>query len=217
MDLAIDKFDPARFGIITGSACSVLFPKKSAEVGQRTYAKKLAREKYFEFYDEHSTWQTEHGNMSEHEAFEYYQQHFSADIEKGLFKSVGDCGGTCDALGQHYGLDFKCPTSLSTWLDYMTEEIDPQQYHQAQMYMHIFERNTWKICAYLTETLRMGEYGLTYPVPQDKRMIVIDIHAEDGWVELLNERAPKIIQMRDHFYDELLNYFGPKKNNHGNN
>lgn len=213
MDLAIDKFDEARFGLITGSECSVLFPKRSAEVGQRTYAKKLAMLKYFRFYDERSTWQTEHGNMCEHEAFEYYQQHFSADIEKGMWKAVGDCGGTCDALTSQSGIDFKCPTSLSAWLGYLTDGIDEQQYNQAQMYMYIFERNTWKICAYLTETLRMGEYGLTYPVPQDKRMILTEVHADDSWVSTLLERAPKIIEMRDEYFEQFKRYFEPCKNN----
>jgi len=53
MDLANDKFDSQRFGLITGSECHVLFPEKgTGEVGQRTYAKKLANQMYFKFYDE---------------------------------------------------------------------------------------------------------------------------------------------------------------------
>jgi hypothetical protein len=39
-------FDTNRFGLITGSRCSVLFPKRSAEKGQRTYAKQLANQMY---------------------------------------------------------------------------------------------------------------------------------------------------------------------------
>lgn len=210
MDLAIDKFDANRFGLITGSACSVLFPKRSAEVGQRTYAKQLATQMYFKYYDEVNTWQTDHGNFNEHEAFEYYQKNIDKTIEKGLFMANGYHGGTSDALCEKHGVDFKCPTTLQKWLDYLTDGIDDQQYHQCQMYMYLFEKESWQICAYLTETLKMGEMGLTYPVPHDKRMIVINVEKEQGWLEKLNIATHKIITMRDHFYKLLENQFGVK-------
>lgn len=210
MDLAIDKFDPNRFGLITGSACSVLFPKRSAETGQRTYAKQLATQMYFKHYNEVNTWQMEHGNFNEHEAFEYYQKHYDKNIQKGFFMAKDYHGGTSDALCENYGVDFKCPTSLQKWLDYLTDGIDDQQYHQCQMYMYLFGKESWQICAYLTETLKMGEMGLTYPVPHDKRMIVINVEKEHGWLEKLQSATPKIITMRDHFYKLLENQFGVK-------
>ena len=199
MDLAIDKFSPDRFGLITGSACSVLFPKRSSEKGQDTYAKKLAMQHVFKFYDEQSTWQTEHGNMCEHEAFEYYQKYFDKSIEKGYFKSIGNCAGTCDAISENYGIDFKCPTTLQNWLDYLVTDISTEQYYQAQMYMYIFDKPKWKICAYLTETLRMGELGLSYPVEHNKRMIVIEVEKEQGWSDLLVERSANLIELRDKY------------------
>lgn len=210
MDLANDKFDPGRFGLITGSKASILFPKRSAEVGQRQYAKELATQLFFKYYDEVSTWQTEHGNFNEHEAFEYYQKHFDSGIEKGFFIANGFHGGTSDALCDKHGVDFKCPTSLQKWLDYLTDGIDEQQYYQAQMYMHLFDKEYWEVCAYLTETLKMGEMGLTYPVPYDKRMIVIKVEKEQGWVEKLHSVTPKIITMRDHFYSLLEKQFNTK-------
>lgn len=211
MDLANDKFDPGRFGLITGSRANVLFPKKSADVGQRTYAKELATQMFFRYYDEVSTWQTEHGNFNEHEAFEYYQSKFDKNIEKGRFISKGYHGGTSDSLGGVYGADFKCPTSLQKWLDYLTEGIDDQQYYQAQMYMYLFDKQYWIVCAYLTETLKMSEFGLVYPVPHDKRMIVVKVEKEIGFEDRLHSITPKIISMRDHFYELLKNQFGDEK------
>jgi len=64
----MNEFDEKRFGLITGSKCSVLHPKRSAEAGQKTYAKELANQMYFRFYDEQGTWQTQHGKDFEAEA-----------------------------------------------------------------------------------------------------------------------------------------------------
>jgi hypothetical protein len=203
MELAIDKFHPDRLGKITGSKCSVLFPKRSASVGIDTYARQLASELYFKFYDERSTWQTEHGNYNENEAFHYYQERFSKTIEFGSFKSKGDCAGTSDAIDIDMGIDFKCPTSLEMWLNYLYEGISNQQYNQGQMYCYIFDKPVWRFCAYLTETQKMTDFGLTYPVHQDKRMIFIDVKADSNWVNKLNIEAPKLIQLRDHYYNIL--------------
>lgn len=208
MDLAIDRFDPQRFGLITGSKCSVLYPVKSSEKGQNTYAKELAKQKYFRFYDEVSTWQTDHGKFAEHEAFEYYQTHKSKTLQKGSFKRIEEWGGTSDAIDETYGVDFKCPTSLEGFLEYIHTGIDAQQYHQAQMYMFLFDRPLWKVCVYLTETFRMTEMGHTYPVDHKKRMIVIDVTKEIGWEEKLRERTPALIKLRDQYYGVLENQFG---------
>ena len=63
-----DTFDPQRYGLITGSKCSVLFPKRSAEVGQRQYAKELANNMFFRYYDNSGGRHTEHGNNNEYNA-----------------------------------------------------------------------------------------------------------------------------------------------------
>lgn len=211
MDLAIDKFDKERFGLITGSKCSVLFPKKSAEVGQDTYARQLAIQLYFEHYDEVSTWQTEHGNFSENTAYEHYHDFVSKDIERGYWKRKGNCGGTSDAVCPSHGVDFKCPTTLEKWMDYMFDGITDQQYYQCQMYMYLFERDMWQVCAFLNETERMTDFGLVYPVPQNKRMIVIEVQKEIGWAEKLEVIAPKIIAKRDEYFAKLEERFGKKQ------
>lgn len=212
MDLAIDKFDKRRLGLITGSACSVLFPEKESKekVGQKTYAKQLAIQKYFNHYDEVSTWQIQHGNYNEHEAYTYYQDNYDFSIEKGHFEMVENWGGTSDSLSTKYGLDFKCPTSLTAWLDYLYVGISKQQWHQAQMYMMLFKKDLWKICAYLTETEFMIQNELSYPVPVDKRMIIVDIVKDLEWENKLRENTPFVISEREKYFDILCKQFGEK-------
>lgn len=208
-----DIFPAERYGLITGSKCSVLFPKRSAEVGQRTYAKQLANNMFFQFYDEKGTWQTEHGQFSESSAFEFYQERFESAVEyQPKFARYENWGGSADAISPYRGIDFKCPTSLEGWLDYLHEGINDQQYHQAQMYMMLYGREEWRICAYLLETNIMAESGLIYPVPIDRRMICIDVKKEIGWKEKLELATPKIIQMRDEFYKHLKQQFDEIQN-----
>jgi hypothetical protein len=199
------NFDERRFGLITGSKCVVLFPKRSVEVGQRTYARELAQQKYFKFYDDQSSWQTEHGNDMEQFAFDYYRDNYDKDIQPGSFQMKDEYfGGTSDAVG----VDFKCPTTLNKWLEYL-QGVDAQQYHQAQMYMYLFGLQEWKIAAYLVETWRMTENGIQYPVAHDKRMITTTVKKEDGWESKLKERGLKLIEQRDEFYQDLIKKFGP--------
>lgn len=202
------EFDERRFGLITGSKCSVLFPKRSAEAGQRSYARQLANQLYFKFYDEIETWQMGHGKDNEPNAYIYYKDNFDKSaVHKPEFALKGDCGGSGDCLGDYAGVDFKCPTTLEKWLEYLHEGVDEQQYHQAQMYMYLYDKPEWRVCAYLTETQKMTEWGITYPVPQDKRMIIRKIEPEPGWVERLESTAPKIIEMRDSFFEQLKSHF----------
>jgi hypothetical protein len=208
MELANEKFDQERYGKVTGSKVAVLFPKKSAEVGQDTYARQLASQLYFKYYDETSTWQTEHGNYSEYSALEHYQNYYCKEAEKGKWISKGEMGGTCDCLAPTHGVDFKCPTSLEKWLDYLHDGIDSQQYHQAQMYMYLFNKPLWKVCIYLTETLRMSDFGITYPVEEKNRMIIIEVQKEIGWAEKLEVEVPKLIVKRDKYFEELKKRFG---------
>lgn len=211
MDLAIDKFSPERFGLITGSMCYVLFPVRSAAAGQDTYARQLANQLYFQTYDEVSSWQTEHGEMNEPNAFEHYQQYYDKNVTHGCWAKKGDCGGTSDALCELSGVDFKCPTTLEAWIDYLHDGISRQQYYQCQMYMHLFGKDTWQVAAFLTETQRMTDFGLTYPVPHKDRMIITEVKKEQGWSELLQERAEPIIKKRDEYYSVLESRFGMKQ------
>jgi len=209
MNFAIDTFPPERFGLVTGSICTPLFPKRSAEVGQRSLAKKLANQMYFRHYDEVSTWQMEHGKMAESFAFNYYLDNFDTKLELGHWYMKDDIGGSTDAEAETYGVDFKCPTSLEKWLDYMYEGISDQEYNQCQMYIHLTGKPLWKICAYLMETQFMTENGLTYPVSEDRRMIVVEVHKSIEWVEKLYKNLPKVIGMRNEFYETLkLNFDG---------
>lgn len=201
-------FDERRFGLITGSKCVVLFPKRSAEKGQETYAKELANQMYFKYYDEKSTWQTEHGHLAESSAFEYYQQHFCKEAEyRPEFEMFDNYGGSADCIAREWGIDFKCPTSMEKWLDYFYYGVDEQQYHQCQMYMWLYDRPEWHICAYLLETNRMSDNGLTYPIDYDKRMIRNVVKREEGWHEQLMERGEKVIAMRNLFYQKLKTHF----------
>ena len=203
-----DIFDPKRYGLITGSRCSVLFPKRSAEVGQRQYAKELANNMYFRFYDNNSTWQTEHGNLSESTAFEYFQERFDKTAQhQPTFMAMEDWGGQADCVCDEYGVDFKCPTSLKGWLDYLHEGISDEQFHQCQMYMFLYNKPKWLICAFLLETNKMSENGDVYPVPYDKRMIMVEVEREPTWELKLREITPKIVAMRDFFYDKLQDQF----------
>jgi len=203
-----DIFAPERLGLITGSRVVVLRPKRSAEVGQKQYAKELANQKFFNFYDNTNTWQTEHGNNSESSACEYFQTNFDSSVEyHPPFMFIGDFGGQADAIHKDYGLDFKCPTSLQKWLDYLHVGIDDQQYHQGQMYMWLYEKPAWKFCAYLLETNRMSDNGEVYPVACDKRMIVVEVLRDETWSAKTIEAATSVIAMRDFFYNKLKQQF----------
>ena len=196
-----------RYGLITGSACSVLFPKKSAEVGQTTYAKLLAKEYVFKHRDEITTWQMEHGHMGEIIALEWFQENIDKSAHIPEFKNEGVYGGSADCLCDGYGVDFKCPASLEKWLEYLTDGISDQQYHQVQMYMHLYNRDKWKICAFLTETSRMVENGYQYPIDDKKRCIVINVEKDDGWFTQLEEKSKFVIEKRDFYikiYQELI-------------
>lgn len=206
----MNEFDPKRFGLITGSKCSILHPKKSAEVGQRTYAKQLANQMYFRFYDEQGSWQTDHGKNFEADAYVYLHEKFDKTAKhKPDFMHRDEFGGTADCLCDDYGVDFKCPTTLEKWLDYLHVGIDTDQYHQAQMYMMLYGYDKWKVCAYLIETERMTDFGLTYPVPQDKRMLQIVIDKDHEWEDKTYANAVPVIAMRNLFYNNLIDNFGP--------
>lgn len=211
-EFANDIFPVERFGLITGSKVSVLFPKKSAEAGQNTYARQLANQIYFKYYDEVGTWQTEHGQMNEHLAMEHYIQFHQCLGEKPGFiiDEENQLGGSPDfvATNKDWGVDFKCPTTLENWTNYLHDGIDSNQYYQAQHYMHLTGKSKWFIAAYLTETLRMMDNGFTYPVPEDKRMILIEVEKEFGWSDLLLERAPVLIKKRNVYLSYLRERFG---------
>jgi hypothetical protein len=120
-------------------------------------------------------------------------------------------GGTCDAIADEYGVDFKCPTSLEGWLDYIHAGIDKQQYCQAQMYMFLFDKPQWKVCAYLVETEWMLQRELRYPVDEKNRMIVVEVSRNEDWKDKLIESSRFVIEERDKFYKALCDQFGSKE------
>lgn len=200
MNLAIDTFPQERFGLVTGSRCSSLVPKRSAEVGQRSLARKLAKERVFEFHDERGTWQTEHGKMAEVFAFEHYEKYFDNQIQRGRWIANGDIGGSTDAEAEAYGVDFKCPTSLEVWLEYL-EGIDDDQYNQAQLYMILTGKNKWLVAAYLIEHQFMTDNGLVYPIEESKRMILNEVEKSDEWAEKFFSNLPKVVELRDQYVE----------------
>lgn len=212
MNFAIDKFDPRRFGLITGSKVSPLVPKRSADVGRASLAKELATEKYFRFYDEVSTWQTEHGDMAEYWAREHYTKHYG-ELKGPRFICINENeGGTIDdesvdAQGNPYGIDFKSPTSLNNWLSYLFDGISDKEYNQCQHYLHLTGYKYWYICAFLLETKFMEESGLTYPVPTEKRMIRIKVEPSQEWLDKYNDALPFVVSERDRYYELLKKHF----------
>ena len=206
----MNEFDEKRFGLITGSKCAVLHPKRSAEVGQKTYAKQLANQMYFRFYDEQGTWQTQHGKDFEAEAYVFLHENIDKSaIHKPAFIARAWFGGSADCICDEYGVDFKCPTTLEKWLDYLHIGIESDQYHQCQMYMMLYQKEQWKICAYLTETFKMTEQGLRYPVPHDKRMIQIVVDKDPNWELQTYTNAAPVIEARDFYFNKLVKFFGP--------
>lgn len=208
MNFAIDTFPMERFGLVTGSKCSVLFPLKGeGKVGQRTYAKTLANEMFFQFYDEHGSWETEHGKMAEYFALMHYQQYISEDIIKGDWVKKDDCGGTTDALRPDRVIDFKSPTTLNKWLDYLHEPLDKKQKDQLQMYMYLTGKEHAEIAAFLCETQFMSDNGLVYPVPESKRMIIVEVPKDPTWESRLNDVLPSVIDQRNDFLENLKKQF----------
>jgi hypothetical protein len=208
---AVDIFDPNRLGKITGSRCSPLFPVKSAEVGRNTLAKELASEKYWGYYDESlGSRHTEHGKFSEKYAFEHYQRHYDKSIIQGGWREKGECGGTTDAEADDYGLDFKCATSLMGWQKYMFDGIDTDQINQCRWYMYLTGKPKWIIAAYLLETNWMAENGLVYPVPHEKRMILVEVFPDAEWLEKLQPAVDDVISRRDKYVAVLEAKFGKR-------
>lgn len=204
MQFAIDTFSMERFGLVTGSKCSVLFPLRGdGKVGQRTYAKTLANEMFFRFYDEKGTWQTEHGKMAQYFAFLHYQQYISDEITEGRWIKDGDSGGSTDAERPDRVIDFKSPTTLNGWLDYLHEPLDKEQKDQCQMYMYLTKKPMAEIAAFLTETQFMTDNGLTYPVPEEKRMIIVPVAKDPTWEERYELIRPSLIKQRDEFLEKL--------------
>jgi hypothetical protein len=201
MNFAIDTFPPERFGLVTGSRCSPLVPKRDAQKGQITLAKELAKERFFQHYDDASTWQTEHGKMSEGFALQHYLQYFDSKIEVGEFGFVGDVGWSPDAVASDYGADWKCPTTLQNFLDYLTDGISDYEYNQAQLYMMGLKKDRWIIGAYLAETSRMNDNGLRYPVKEQNRMIINEVKASQEWVDKFNSNLPFVTSKRDEYIE----------------
>jgi hypothetical protein len=189
----MSKFDPRRIGKITASQVYLLFPRRDNKVSQLSYAKHLANEMYFGEIKEVSTWQTEHGENAEHHAHNHYTQHYDfGAILKPQFYEKGQFGGTPDAIADTYGIDYKCPTSFEKWLEYLYEGIDYQQQHQAQMYMWLSGLKLWKVCIYLTETEKMYKDELSYPIEEEKRMIIINVNYDENWANDLYENIERV-------------------------
>lgn len=206
----MSKFHPDRKGRITGSMVYILFPKKDNPKTKDSYAKHLANELFFGEIDSVNTWQTTHGEQGEHHAFNHYTQYYDFNIEKGEFIKNGNFGGSPDAISSDYGIDFKCPTSLENWLDYLYDGISDQQKHQAQMYMWLTGKKVWKICAFLEETMKMQMDDEFYPVPQHQRMIIIEEHYDENWANGIEEKGKIIIQKRDEYFEQLKAQFNGK-------
>jgi hypothetical protein len=203
MSLAIDIFPKERFGRVSGSRCTPLVPKRDAKAGMITLAKQLAKERFFGFYDEVSTWQMDHGKMGEFWAFEHFQKYHNEAIEKGVFGSDNDTAWSTDAELPEYGVDFKCPTTLDGYLNYLFDGISDYEYNQAQFYMHKRNKPKWVIAPFLIETQKMTENGLVYPIKEAERMILIEVLPDQAWRDKFESNLPFVIEERNNFIEML--------------
>jgi hypothetical protein len=209
MNFAIDTFPPERFGRISGSRCSPLVPKRDAKAGMITLAKQLASERYFQVFEETSTWQMEHGKMAEHWAHEHFKEYHDADIQKGVYGHEGELSWSTDAQATDYGVDYKAPTSLDKFNDYLFDGISDYEFNQAQFYMMTTKKDKWLVCPFLIETERMTDNGLTYPIPTRQRMLIIEVLPDLVWREKFWSNYDFVIGQRDQ-YIEMLKIKFPK-------
>lgn len=207
MNLAIDTFSKERFGLVTGSRCSPLVPKKDAKAGMITLSRKLANEIVFQFYDEVSTWEMEHGKLGEYFARQHYIDHFDNSISEGRWINKVKYGANTDAESLDYGIDFKCQTTLKGWTDTLVDEVKDTYQNQAQLYMLAAKKDRWVIANYLIETQKMTDYGLVYPVKEKDRMILQEVKASEEWQEKFFSNLPFVISKRDEFIEILKTKF----------
>lgn len=208
MSFAIDTFPTERFGLVTGSKCSVMFPLRGdGVVGMTTYAKQLAINKFFQFYDEMTSRSTDHGKMAEYYAMIHYKDYFNKDVVSGAWYVKDECGGSTDAETRDTIIDFKCPVTLEGWIDFEFEKLDKKYVDQLQMYMYLTGKHKAQIAAYLIETQYMTDNGLTYPVEDHKRMIVVNVEKDKSWEGRLLEQLPFVIGMRDKYLEILKTKF----------
>jgi len=208
MSFAIDTFPKERFGLVTGSKCSVMFPLRGdGVVGMTTYAKQLANERYFQFYDEMSSRATDHGKMAEHFAAIHYREYYDDSLGEGGWYVKDECGGLTDGETTKKVIDFKCPVTLEGWLDFLYDKLDKKYYDQLQMYMYLTGKDYSEIAAYLTETQWMSDNGLTYPVKEKDRMIIVGVKKDNTWEGRLKEHLPFVTKMRDKYIEILMGKF----------
>ena len=79
--------------------------------------------------------------------------------------------------------------------------------------MMLYGKEQWKICAYLTETFKMTELGIKYPVSEDNRMIQIVVDKDPAWEALTYTNAIPVIEARDFYYNKLVETFGEVQTN----
>jgi hypothetical protein len=203
MNFAIDTFPPERFGRVSGSRCSPLVPKRDAKVGMITLAKELASERYFQTFAEVSTWQMEHGKMAQHFAHEHYKTYFDDKVQDGVYGSEGELSWSTDAELTDYGIDYKAPTSLDKFNDYLFDGISDYEFNQAQFYIMKRKKPIWLICPYLIEHQKMTDNGLTYPIPEKQRMLIIEVKESKEWQDKFYSNLPFVIEQRDTFIEML--------------
>ena len=69
--------------------------------------------------------------------------------------------------------------------------------------MFLFDKPVWKFCAYLLETEFMNNMGLVYPIPEKKRMIIVEEQKDPTFLARLEMNSPFVIKQRDKFIELL--------------
>lgn len=210
-NFSIDILSPDRLGKVTASRCDVLFPARDAKKGIDNLAWELANEYLFGYTDTVSTWQTEHGLNNEYHAEKHYEQYYGGFGSRPdpIIDHANQIAGSPDYLDitHNCGCDWKCPTSYANWSEWMRPgfELSKNYYYQAQFYMFITGATLWKVCAYLTETLKMVDNGLVYPITEEKRMIVIPVEPDKVFFDSLIERVRPVIEKRNEYIEVITN------------
>jgi hypothetical protein len=81
----------------------------------------------------------------------------------------------------------------------MFKDLSKDQKDQCQMYMYLADLDEWEIAAYLTETQFMTDNGLTYPVPEDERMIIRKVKRDPSWEYRLSSPLQFVIETRNKY------------------
>ncbi len=213
-----------RRGRITASQIHKLFTATGSIANNdtaRNYIRSLAMEDFFGLHESADAWQLAHGHYAEPLAVQAYEQLTGRNVDQLQFITIGEyLGATPDGVdSEDVLLDFKAPVSLQNWALQAMKPISSDYWHQLQMGMVATKTEKARLCFYLTETERMTDYDKYYPVPEDNRLIILELEKDEGLYEhcrvpgaetyedVLNTITATFMMEKDNFMDILAQSF----------